>query len=401
LRNDINLLDPDTFIAGVPYEWLAYLRRHAPVYRHPLANGRGPWIVTRYRDLVEVSRDAQNYSLEAGGDSSSGARPERGLLKTVRTLLIKDPRYRNAINRGFTARVIGLLEPEIRAIVGAILDRAIAKGACDFVPEVASEVPAQVVGAMLGIPAQDRRRLLEWSNCLLGSSDPEYAVDEKTANAGALKMYVYLKALAAQRAKEPRDDFISAMVNAVSEDERSSQTDSNLIFMLVAVSGNETTRNALSHSVNALIENPGQFARLVKRPELAASATEEILRRHSPVMHFTRHALRDTTLRGEQIRAGDKVAIWYVSANLDEEIFADPASFDITRTPNEHVAFGAGGQYFCLGANLARLEMRVFLEELVSRVSAIERLGPMTRLRSSFINGIKHMPVRLIGKSRA
>jgi cholest-4-en-3-one 26-monooxygenase len=226
-------------------------------------------------------------------------------------------------------------------------------------------------------------------------------VDEKTANAGALKMYVYLKALAAQRAKEPRDDFISAMVNAVSEDQRSSQTDINLIFMLVAVSGNETTRNVLSHSVNALIENPEQFARLVERPELAASATEEILRRRSPVMHFTRHAVRDTSLRGAQIRAGDKVAIWYASANLDEEIFADPVSFDITRTPNEHVAFGAGGQYFCLGANLARLEIRVFLEELVSRVSAIERLGPITRLRSSFINGIKHMPVRLIRRSRA
>lgn len=401
MRNDINLLDPDTFIEGVPYEWFAYLRQHAPVYRHPLANGRGPWIITRYRDLAEVSRDAQNYSLEARGDSSSAGKRERGLLKTVRTLLIKDPRYRNAINRGFTARVINLLEPEIREIVVAILDRALAKGACDLVPEVASEVPAQVVGAMLGIPARDRRKLLEWSNCLLGSSDPEYAVDEKTANAGALKMYVYLKALAAQRAKEPRDDFISAMVNAVSEDQRSSQTDINLIFMLVAVSGNETTRNVLSHSVNALIENPEQFARLVERPELAASATEEILRRHSPVMHFTRHAVRDTSLRGAQIRAGDKVAIWYASANLDEEIFADPVSFDITRTPNEHVAFGAGGQYFCLGANLARLEIRIFLEELVSRVSAIERLGPITRLRSSFINGIKHMPVRLIGRSRA
>jgi cholest-4-en-3-one 26-monooxygenase len=401
LRKDINLLDPDTFIEGVPYEWFAYLRHHAPVYRHPLANGRGPWIITRYRDLVEVSRDAQNYSLEGGGDGSSASKPERGLLKTVRTILIKDPRYRNAVNRGFTARLINLLEPEIREIVGAILDRAIAKGACDLVPEVASEVPAQVVGAMLGIPAKDRRKLLEWSNCLLGSSDPEYAVDEKVANAGALKMYVYLKALAAQRAKEPRDDFISAMVNAVSEGERSSQIDINLIFMLVAVSGNETTRNALSHSVNALIENPDQFARLAERPELAASATEEILRRHSPVMHFTRHVLRDTTLRGEQIRAGDKVAIWYVSANRDEEIFDDPASFDIARTPNEHVAFGAGGQYFCLGANLARLEMRVFLEELVNRVARIERIGPMTRLRSSFINGIKHLPVRLIRKSRA
>ena len=184
-------------------------------------------------------------------------------------------------------------------------------------------------------------------------------------------------------------------------DERSSQTDINLIFMLVAVSGSETTRNALSHSVNALIENPDQFARLAEQPELAASATEEILRRHSPVMHFTRHALRDTSLRGEQIRAGDQVAIWYASANLDEEIFADPVSFDISRTPNEHVAFGAGGQYFCLGANLARLEIRVFLEGFVRRVAAIERRGPMTRLRSSFINGIKHMPVRLIGKSSA
>ena len=194
---------------------------------------------------------------------------------------------------------------------------------------------------------------------------------------------------------QPRDDLVTVLLNADLEGDKLSEMDFNLFFLLLAVAGNETTRNAMSHGMNALIEYPEQFAMLAKDPSLVPSATEEILRWASPVMYFRRNVTRDTELRGQKIKAGDKVSIWYISANRDEEIFPDPFTFNIRRTPNQHVAFGGGGPHFCLGASLARLEMSILFEELVKRVSSVERTGPVKRLRSTFINGLKHLPVRL------
>ncbi len=261
--------------------------------------------------------------------------------------------------------------------------------------EVAAELPLQVIAQMLGIPFEDRHKVFEWSNRLIGSRDPEYAVSEDLSRGAAIEMFMYSGELAKRRLNEPRDDIVTTLLKADADGDRLSEMDFNLFFLLLAVAGNETTRNALSHGMNALIDHQDQYRMLVDDRALVPSATEEILRWASPVMYFRRNVTRDTELGGQRLKAGDKASIWYISANRDEEIFEEPFRFDIMRSPNEHVAFGGGGPHYCLGANLARLEINILLEELVKRVPAVERIGEVKRLRSNFINGIKHLPVRL------
>ncbi len=403
---DINLLDPDRFIQGVPHEWFTYLRHHAPVYKHPEPRG-GPgfWVVSRYHDLIEVNRDGQTFSSEqTRGGVVVLEQGNTDLSDEGRMMLTMDApdhtRYRKLVNRGFTPRMINALEPHIKRIVIELIDSAVEKGKCDFVLEVAAELPLQVIAQMLGVPFADRHKVFEWSNRLIGSKDPEYSVSEEEARGAALEMFMYAKELADQRRDDPRDDIVTALLNAETDGDRLSEMDFNLFFLLLAVAGNETTRNALSHGLNTLIDYPEQYRMLVADPTLVPAATEEILRWCSPVMYFRRNVTRDTTLGGQQLRAGDKISIWYISANRDEEIFPDPFKFDITRSPNEHVAFGGGGPHYCLGANLARMEINILLEELVKRVGSVERAGEVQRLRSNFINGIKHLPVRL-GRSAA
>jgi cholest-4-en-3-one 26-monooxygenase len=230
---------------------------------------------------------------------------------------------------------------------------------------------------------------------MIGSKDPEYAVSQQLVQNAAIEMYMYSNELAKKRREQPRDDIVTALLKADSNGDQLSEMDFNVFFLLLAVAGNETTRNALSHGVHALIEHPKQYRMLVDDPSMVPSATEEILRWASPVMFFRRNVTRDTELRGQKLKAGDKVSIWYISANRDEDVFPNPFTFDIKRSPNEHVAFGGGGPHFCLGASLARMEINILLEELVKRVSSIEQIGEVKRLRSTFINGIKHLPVRL------
>jgi cholest-4-en-3-one 26-monooxygenase len=403
---DINLLDPDRFIQGVPHEWFTYLRHHAPVYKHPEPRG-GPgfWVVSRYHDLIEVNRDGQTFSSEqTRGGVVVLEQGNTDLSDEGRMMLTMDApdhtRYRKLVNRGFTPRMINALEPHIKRIVIELIDSAVEKGKCDFVLEVAAELPLQVIAQMLGVPFADRHKVFEWSNRLIGSKDLEYSVSEEEARGAAVEMFMYAKELADQRRNDPRDDIVTALLNAETDGDRLSEMDFNLFFLLLAVAGNETTRNALSHGLNTLIDYPEQYRMLVADPTLVPAATEEILRWCSPVMYFRRNVTRDTTLGGQQLKAGDKISIWYISANRDEEIFPDPFKFDITRSPNEHVAFGGGGPHYCLGANLARMEINILLEELVKRVGSVERAGEVQRLRSNFINGIKHLPVRL-GRSEA
>jgi len=399
---EINLLDPLVFENKVPHEWFTHLRHDAPVYRHPEPGGPGFWVITRYDDVVEVGRDGVTYSSEqsrGGVVALEDVEASNDLASEGRMMLTMDApdhtRYRSLVNRGFTPRMINALTTHIREMVAKILDPAIEKRDCDFVTDVAAELPLQVIAEMLGVPFEDRHKLFEWSNRMIGSRDPEYAVSQEKVRQAAIEMYMYSNELARQRRDQPRDDLVTVLLNADLEGDKLSEMDFNLFFLLLAVAGNETTRNAMSHGMNALIEYPEQFAMLAKDPSLVPSATEEILRWASPVMYFRRNVTRDTELRGQKIKAGDKVSIWYVSANRDEEIFPDPFTFNIRRTPNQHVAFGGGGPHFCLGASLARLEMSILFEELVKRVSSVERTGPVKRLRSTFINGLKHLPVRL------
>ena len=235
---------------------------------------------------------------------------------------------------------------------------------------------------------------------MIGSKDPEYAVSQEMVQQAAIEMYMYSNELAKKRREDPRDDIVTALLKADLDGDTLSEMDFNVFFLLLAVAGNETTRNAMSHGMHALIEHPEQFAMLTENPALVPSATEEILRWASPVMYFRRNVTKDTVIRGQKIKAGDKVSIWYISANRDEEIFPNPFTFDIRRTPNQHVAFGGGGPHFCLGASLARMEMSILFEELVKRVGSVERTGPVKRLRSNFINGLKHLPVRITPRTR-
>jgi cholest-4-en-3-one 26-monooxygenase len=242
----------------------------------------------------------------------------------------------------------------------------------------------------------ERHKLFDWSNRMVGSEDPEYAVAEDRLMEAQIEMFMYAAQLAEQRRREPRPDIVTTLLESDVDGDRLSEMDFNMFFMLLSVAGNETTRNAISHGMLALAQHPDQYDLVVEDPARMATATEEILRWASPVMYFRRNVTRDVEVHGTTLRAGDKVALYYISANRDEDVFDDPYRFDVLRSPNDHIAFGGGGPHFCLGSSLARLEIRVLFEELAKRVARVELAGPVERLRSNFINGIKHMPVRLV-----
>ncbi len=398
--SDIDLLDRDRFAQGIPHEWFTYLRKEAPVYKHPEPDGPGFWVVTKYADVVAVGRDGTTYSSDQkrGGVVVLEETQMNDFEQGGNLMLTMDApehtRYRKLVNRGFTPRQIGALEDRIREQTNKILDEVIEEGTSDFVVDVAAELPLQVIAEMLGVPQEDRHKLFEWSNRMIGSEDPEYIVSEEEVQNAQIEMFMYANALAAERREMPRDDIVSTLLDAQVDGDTLSEMDFNLFFLLIAVAGNETTRNSISHGIRALCDNPDQYQLLVKDPSLAHSATEEIVRWASPVMYFRRNVTKDTVLGGQQLKEGDKVSIWYVSANRDEDVFDDPFTFDIRRSPNEHVGFGGCGPHHCLGANLARMEIYVLLEEMARRIPTIELAGDVQPLRSNFIGGIKHMPVK-------
>jgi cholest-4-en-3-one 26-monooxygenase len=403
---EIDLLDRDVFTRGVPHEWFSYLRHHAPVYRHPEPAGPGFWVITKYDDVEAVGRDAHTYSSDQDRGGVIGLEEEQLEVdfEGAKIMLMMDPpehtRHRKLVNRGFTPRMINSLESHIRDIAVGVLERAIAQGSCDFVVEVAAELPLQAIAELIGVPLDERHKIFDWSNRMVGSEDPEYSVSLDKANEARIEMFLYAHQLAERRRAEPQDDIITTLLSAEMDGDQLTEMEFNLFFMLLSVAGNETTRNAITHGLNAFLEHPDQYEKLVEDPSgLIASATEEILRWASPVMYFRRNVTRDTELRGVPLSAGDKVSIWYVSANRDEDVFKDPFRFDIERNPNEHLAFGGGGPHFCLGSSLARMEIRVLFEELARRVPALRRVGPPDRLRSNFIGGIKHLPVELVTRS--
>jgi len=403
---EIDLLDRDRFTQGIPHEWFTWLRANAPVFHHDEPGGDGFWVITRYDDIVTANRDAASFSSsqDLGGVVmlEGPTAPLPGTEMAGNMMLFMDPpshtRYRKLVNRGFTPRMIAALEVHVRELTVAIVEAARAKGECDFVVDVAAELPLEVIAELLGVPREDRHKLFDWSNRMVGSEDPEYQVAEEHVTAAQIDMFVYAQELATQRRAEPRDDIVSTLLGAEIDGDQLTDMDFNLFFMLLSVAGNETTRNAIAHGMNAFLEHPDQWDLLVSDPDAhIAGAVEEILRWASPVLYFRRNAKRDVELGGQTIRAGEKISLWYVSANRDESIFDEPFRFDITRDPNPHIAFGGGGPHFCLGAQLARLEIRVLFEELARRTPKLEALGAPDRLRSNFIGGIKHLPVRLGG----
>jgi cholest-4-en-3-one 26-monooxygenase len=396
---DCRLWDPALFEPGVPHELFARLRKEAPVSWHTEPAGAGFWAVTRHDDIVAVNRDALTYSSERGGSIlTSDADPL--LLEQQRLMMLnmdppKHTKLRKIVNKGFTPRMVGDLEAHIRVLANEMIDRVAPLGRCDFVVDVAAELPLQVIAEMMGVPVEDRHKLFDWSNRLIGFDDPEYNSSPERQQEAAAELYLYANGLAAERRARgsEENDIIGALLNSEVDGDRLAEVEFDLFFLLLAVAGNETTRNLITHAMLALIENPDQRKLLLDDPSLIPTAVEEMLRWGTPVMYFRRTATRDVELAGQQIREGDKVTMWHISGNRDETVFTDPYRFDVRRTPNDHIAFGGGGPHFCLGANLARLEIKVMFEELLQRLPDIELDGPVARLRSNFINGIKRMPV--------
>lgn len=392
----VDLTDLDTFARGVPHDQLDLLRAEAPVYFHPESDGAGFWCITRHDDLHRVSHEWPVFSSEWGISLVEAASDEELAQQRMMMLMMDPPRHtrlRLLVNKGFTPRMVERLHDRVRAIAADIIDSIAPRGECDFVVDVAAELPLQVIAELMGVPHEDRHQLFTWSNQMIGSQDPEYAVSEEVARNAMLEMFAYANDLATAKRADPGDDIVSALLHAEVDGERLSDLEFDLFFELLAVAGNETTRNLISHGLLALVEHPEERALLLAHPELLPNAVEEMLRYSSPVMYMRRTARSDFELRGETIRAGDKVALWYVAANHDPEVFDDPHRFDITRSPNEHAAFGGGGPHFCLGSHLAKLEIRVMFEELLRRIPRMELAGEVSRLRSNFINGIKHLPV--------
>jgi cytochrome P450 len=395
----IDLSDHDAFVEAVPHEAFAALREHDPVHWNPEPDGPGFWAVTRYGDIRAVHRDVGTYSSEIGGTSLEDLEPE--YIEARKSMLDMDPprhdELRGLIARRFTPRAVGVWEEQVREVTREVLDRALPMGDFDFVAEIASEIPMQVFAEILGVPQDERRVIIEIGDRLLGNADPEYAVPPDDAHRhlpfsspAALEMFEFGRRLAAQRRKDPRNDIITQLAF-----EPLTQQEFDVYFVLLATAGNETTRHTITHGLLGLLEHPDELGRLRDDPSLGKSAAEEMLRWATPVHHFRRTAAVDTELAGTEIKAGDKVTTWFVSGNRDETVFEDPYRFDVGRTPNPHMAFGPGGIHHCMGAHLAKMEVRIAFEELLARTDRIELTGPPERLRSNFFNGIKRLPVRV------
>lgn len=388
----------DLYVDGPPFERFDVLRAEQPVFRHEGHNDGEIdwfWALTRHADIVSVSRQWQKYSSGRHGVIMMAERPD---MELAQMMIDMDPpehtRVRRLVERGFTPKAIRMLGDHYVEVTKRLVGEALDAGEVDFVTAVAAELPLIAIAEMLGVPESDRHRIFEWANRMIGTSDPDYSAGPDDAAAAAEELYLYANELGADRRANPRDDIISILVSA-SDGDQLSEHEFDVFVLLLSVAGSETTRNAIGHGLLAMIEHPDQWQRLRGEPELVTPAVEEILRWATPVNTFRRTAQTDVEMHGETIREGDPVVMFYASANRDDAVFADPYRFDIGRTPNPHLTFGGGGPHFCLGASLARLEIRAVFAELAERCAGFELTGEVQRLRNSFVNGVKTLPVRL------
>jgi cytochrome P450 len=388
------VFDPDAWTSGAPYDALARLRSDAPIHRIELPGLPPIWLLTRHEDVIRASRDDATYSSSTGNtfiEVPAGA--NSAMLPSL-----DPPRHtavRRLVNQAFTARNVGRLEDRLRETARGIVDRVLDLGTFDAVPEISAEMSLQVIAEVMGVPQADRLKIFDWSNAIgsLGIEDPDYAPTPTALAEAGMAMFAYCQELVAERRKsEPRDDIIGALLAAEVDGEALTDAQLNEFFLLLAVAGNETTRNTLSHSIHALSQNPDQRAALAVPGATTPAVVDELLRWSTPVLHFRRTAAIDTEVAGQQISAGDWVVMHYLSANRDERVFADPGRFDIGREPGPHVAFGGLGTHFCLGAQLAKLEIAVMLDELYTRAPKLTSTQAPTRLRSAFFHGIKSLP---------
>ena len=396
-REDLaDISDPDAYARGVPHDVFRTLRKEAPVYFQKERKGRGLWALTKYEDIVMASKDPARFSSARGGTNLFDFEEED--LSLIRLMMLNmDPpqhaKFRRLVNYGFTPLVISFLEPRINLVTSQILDKIAPRGEIDFVKAVAAELPLMVIAELLGIPLEERAKVFDWSNRLIGFDDPDLGTSVEDAKVAAMEVWFYANQLAESRKDQEGQDLASIILNAEVDGFRLTEAEFDAFFLMLLVAGNETTRNLISGGMLALLEHPTERARLLDDPPLIPSAVEEMLRWVSPIRCFRRTATCDIELRGQTIKENDKVVLYYSSANRDEDVFPDPDRFDVGRKPNEHLAFGVG-EHFCLGSSLARLEIRIIFAELLRRFPDMQLAAPASHLRSDFINGIKRMPVK-------
>jgi len=407
-RDDLARVDvasPAVYGRGVPHELLSRLRAEDPVHWHPWVGHRGGfWLVTKHADNVAVGKDPETFSSQVGHIALEDREPDQ--LAARQSMIETDPpshtRLRKIVSSAFTPKKVREYGTYTRKVAGELLDSAIAQGEFDWVTAISEPLPIMVLISILG------PQLIEWTSELAAATDPDhvpdpvkYPTDVDTrllpfGSPAAWHIFEYGRKIGEERRGHPTGDLVSRLVHAEVDGERFTDTEYTNFFELFVFAGNETTRTGISQGILAVMEHPDELERVAADPSLLPTAVEEILRWGTPIIYFRRTATRDSELRGVPIQAGDKLALWYLSANYDEEVFADPFRFDVARRPNDHVTFGGGGPHFCLGAFLARLEIRILLEEILARGVRFELTGEPVRLRSNFVNGFKSVPVRAV-----
>ncbi len=393
--------DPEIYAHRLPVQELAELRRTAPIWwneQPPDQGGFGDggyWVVSKHSDVREVSLRSDVFS--SAKKSIVPRYPEelaQGQIEAGRTsmIMMDDPehsRLRKIIARGFTPRAVERLRADLGERAQRIAQRAAEEGSGDFVLQVAAELPLQAIAGLLGVPPEDRGKLFDWSNQMIGSDDPEFAHYNSLTSAG--EMMWYAMQLAARKAEEPGDDIVTTLIQADAEGQRLSEAEFGMFVVTLAIAGNETTRNSITQGMMAFTDNPDQWELFkASRPKTAA---DEIIRWATPITAFQRTALADTELGGVAIKKGQRLVLFYRSANFDEEIFDDPYTFNILRDPNPHLGFGGTGAHYCIGANLARMTVDLMINAIADHMPDLAPMGEPQRLRSPFINGIKHWPV--------
>ncbi|MEY3345003.1 MAG: cytochrome P450 [Candidatus Nanopelagicaceae bacterium] len=410
MGSQVNLADLDIFETGAPWPVFTELRRDVPLHwSEEAAPNHGFFSVTRYHDIVAVLRDPATFTSERFTNLEEvDAEQEEARRSLLETDGSRHRALRRLLQGQFTPAAVAQYETFLRGLTATTLDNAFAKGEFDFVREVAADFPINVLARLLDVPAKDNRQLIEWGNRMIGFDDPEHADilisdpdSEKYRlvpfrSPAALEVFAYGDALAKERRGKDGSDLVSVLVNGeMSDGIPLTERDFHTNFLLLVVAGNETTRHTISHTMINLIKHPDQLARLQEDPELIPWAVEEFLRFASPVYHFRRTATKDVEMHGQMIKSGQKIVTWFASGNRDEKVFDNADRFDVTRNPNEHMTFGRGGPHMCLGNALARIELRVMFEDLISRIDSMELAGPVDYLRSNFVHGIKRMPVKV------
>jgi cholest-4-en-3-one 26-monooxygenase len=401
LPEGFDFTDPDLLQDRLPVEEFALLRRTAPLWwnAQPLGVGGfaddGFWVVSRHQDIKEISRDTDTFSsAQNTAIIRFGEELTREQIEAQRLILLNmDPpdhtKVRRIVSRGFTPRAVSALEEPLRQRARRIVEEAAASSTGDFVAQIACELPLQAIAELLGVPQEDRMKIFDWSNQMVAYDDPEFDIDPETA---AAELVGYFAAMAEDRRANPRDDIVTKLVQADIDGEALNDDEFGFFVILLAVAGNETTRNAISHGMLAFFDHQDQWELFKRdRPE---SAADEIVRWATPIMCFQRTAMRDTQLAGVDVKNGQRVGMFYSSANFDPDVFDEPQSFDITRDPNPHLGFGGQGAHYCLGANLARLEINLIFNAIADLVPDISKVGDPRRLRSGWLNGIKEVPVK-------